>query len=132
MPTDREYNAHMFPYLMPCRISDEGSVIFGKEESLHERTGLLRSIEVKPTNYCGNSTNTISLSSSSDSISSLEKKLKKGDIRFFIYLMLYVSYLILGSLAFRSMELETEVDLKNNFREARIQFQQKYSNVIGI
>lgn len=62
----------------------------------------------------------------------MDKKLKKGDIWFFIYLMLYVSYLILGSLAFRSMELETEVDLKINFRDARQRFLQKYSNVIGI
>lgn len=126
MTTDRKYDADMFPYLM----SDVENVIFEKSDLLHERSGLLRSIEVKPRNYCGKSTVMIAMVTASSS--SMDKKLKKGDIRFFIYLMLYVSYLILGSLAFRSMELETEIDLKNNFRDARERFQQKYSNVIGI
>lgn len=133
-------NNRMFPYLMSgIGRSDVDSVLIEQVESLNESSRLLQTVDVKPNNYCSTSKIMISMvkpsltaSSSSDSISSMDKKLKKGDIWFFMYLMLYVSYLILGSLAFRSMELQTESGVKNNFRDVRQQFQQKYSNVIGI
>lgn len=110
-------------------MRDVENAIIEKVESIHERSRLIQSVEVKPKVIVSMVAAT---SSTSDSISSMNKKLKKGDIWLLIYLMLYVSYLILGSLAFRSMELETEVELKMNFRDARLRFQQKYSNVIGI
>lgn len=74
----------------------------------------------------------LSTSSSSSSLSSMgSKKSKKGDIWFSIYLMFYISYLVLGSVAFQSMEVNTEVVMRQNFRDARATFLQKYSNVMG-
>lgn len=139
MSTDREYGGNIFPYLMSgVGMSEMESAMIEKGETYHERSALIQSV-VQPMKYFSTTavimchdTSTLSASSSSDSISSINTKLKKGDIWFTIYLMLYVSYLILGSLAFRSMELETEVAFKINFRDARQHFLQKYSNVIGI
>lgn len=74
----------------------------------------------------------LSTSSSSSSLSSMgSKKSKKGDIWFSIYLLFYISYLVLGSVAFQSMEVNTEIMMRQNFRDARQTFLQKYSNVMG-
>lgn len=75
--------------------------------------------------------NSLSGSENSSSTESTKKSSKKGDIWFSVYLMIYLLYLFMGSVAFERMEREPELTLRQEFRETRQRFLQKYNNIIG-
>lgn len=59
------------------------------------------------------------------------KKNKKAGVWLALFVMFYVFYLVLGSVAFEGMEVNSEIAEREDFREMRGRFLQKYSNVLG-
>lgn len=93
------------------------------KETLKEATPLLAAADgkrVKP------------MAVSADSVYKPTKKAaKKTGVWLSLFVLFYVFYLVLGSVAFAGMEVNSEVAERQEFREVRKRFLQKYSNVLG-
>lgn len=90
----------------------------------NERTPLLKTTK-------SSSTAAQSVDSVYESPPKKSDKRNMVDVWFTMYLMFYMFYLVLGSVAFEFMEGENEIAERDNFREVRQRFLQKYSDVLG-
>lgn len=90
------------------------------KSSLNDRTPLL----------AGASRKSLATKTSVDSVYE-PKKSKKVDVWFSMFFMFYVFYLVLGSMAFAQMEMGNELAERQDFREVRQRFMQKYSDILG-
>lgn len=56
---------------------------------------------------------------------------KRTQIFLFFYIVLYVGYLILGSICFQKLEIATEQAVRDEFRDVRKSFLEEHSDVKG-
>lgn len=59
------------------------------------------------------------------------KKDKRHGVWLAMFVVFYVFYLVLGSVAFEGMEINSEIAEREDFREVRQRFLRKYSDVLG-
>lgn len=65
------------------------------------------------------------------STASTVTKRKEMDIWFVLYVLAFACFLILGSVTFRELEQDNELDERQEFRNMRDNFMRKYSNITG-
>ena len=58
-------------------------------------------------------------------------KIKKEHFFFYLYVIFFFGYLVFGSLCFQTLETDTELDVRHNFRDARKQFLSDHPSVSG-
>lgn len=100
-----------------------------------ERTALLGASSSRSTVSIASTATVSSVSSNKDQLpvdvtESLSRRTMT--VRFCLYLLTYVSYLVLGSMVFSRLEGRNELQERQNFREVRQRFLRTYANVIGI
>lgn len=61
----------------------------------------------------------------------IKKSHKRGHICFGVFVLLYVIYLMFGSITFQSLEIDEELKMRTGFRDVRQIFLQKYPSILG-
>lgn len=72
----------------------------------------------------------VAVASSTDSVYE-PKKTKRTGLCLALFIVFYLFYLVLGSVAFEGMEVNSEIAEREDFRQVRQRFLQKYSDVLG-
>lgn len=118
-----------------CKINLPTSLEMLNETDINhvsEHAPLLLSKSIKYSTISNSTDHESNFSSTvSNNSKSSKKSPKKVDICFSVYLMFYLLYLLIGSFVFERMEREPELTLRQDFRQTRQRFLQKYDNIIG-
>lgn len=113
-----DYNNEAPPKSTPARIKESLQGRAAIQESKPLLSGGFEK-SYKPSAYFASSTDSV-----------YEPKKRTG-VWLALFVIFYVFYLVLGSVAFEGMEVNSEIAEREDFREVRHRFLQKYSDVLG-